>query len=87
MPLLEAPGQRQPTAQDGARRIRQTLFHTVTQMEQGLAQVRQVINRHGKSEIAAALGDDAAQLQQVYNKIKAAIVDLDSSREVPDLPA
>ncbi|MEM6258609.1 MAG: hypothetical protein AAGI37_09890 [Planctomycetota bacterium] len=87
MPLLETPGQRQPTAEDGARRIRQTLFHTVTQMEQSLAQVRRVIERHGQSGIIGALGDDAAELTQVYKKIKKCITDIDKSREVEDLSA
>ena len=86
MPILESPGRPQPTAEDGARRIKQTLFHTVNQMDQGLAQVRRIIDRHGKAEIAAALGGEAAELQQVYNKIKATIAALDSTREVPDLP-
>ena len=86
MPLLETPGQRQPTAEDGARRIRQTLFHTVTQMEQGLAQVRRVVERHGKAEIAAELGGDAAELATVYQKLKACINDIDASRQIDDLP-
>ena len=86
MPLLETPGQQQPSAADGARRIRQTLFHTVTQMEQGLAQVRRVIERHGKAEISAELGDDATELATVYQKIKACITDIDASRQVDDLP-
>lgn len=85
MSLLESPGRRQPTATDGAQQIRLTLFQTVNQMEQGLAQVRRVVERHGKQEIVAALGDDAAELQQVYRKIRNAINDLDSTREVPDL--
>lgn len=87
MPLIETPGPRQPTAEDGARRIRRTLGHTVTQMEQGLAQVRRIIERHGKSEIQSELGTDAAELQQVYNKIKTCITDIDASRQVDDLPS
>lgn len=86
MPLLETAGLYQPTAQDGARRIRRTLAHTVTQMEQGLAQVRRVIERHGKAEIVSALEGDATELNQVYNKIKQCINEIDSSRQVDDLP-
>lgn len=87
MPLLETPGPRQPTAADGAQRIRQMMYQTVSQMDQGLGQVRQVIQRHGRQAIAAELGPDAAELQTIYNKLKACLQDLDASREVPDLPS
>lgn len=85
MALLEVVRQ-QPTAVDGAHRIKVTLHNAVHQMEQSLAMVRAIIEQHGKPEIAQALGSDAAELQLVYNKIKSAITDLDSSRQVPDLP-
>ena len=86
MSILESPVRRQPNAEDGARRIKQVLYQTVHQMDQGLAQVRQIIERHGRNEITQALGDDAAELQQVYQKLKAALHELDSGRDVPDLP-
>ena len=86
MPLLEAPVPRQPNAADGAQRIKQVLFQTVTQMDHSLRQVRQIIERHGRSEIVVALGDEANELQDVYRKIKATLKELDNSRDVPDLP-
>ncbi len=85
MPILD-DAIYQPTASDGARQIKQALHNAFHQMEQSLVVVRATIDQYGKAEIAQALGPDAAELKQVYNKIKAAVVDLDNSRQVPDLP-
>ena len=87
MPLLEAIARREPTAADGALRIKQVLHQAVTQMEHSLTQVRRIVERHGRAEIAAALGNEADELQQVYGKLKAAVADLDRHRDVPDLPS
>lgn len=86
MSLLETPTRSQPNAEDGARRIKQILFQTVRQTEHSLKQVHRIVEQHGRMDIATALGDDAADLHNVYQKLKVMVQNLDSSRDVPDLP-
>lgn len=85
MPLLERPRFQSSPAQ-AAEVIKSTLHGSLLHMEQALTTVRAMVEVHGRREIAGALGAEAAELQQVYRKIQAAINQLDGSREVPDLP-
>lgn len=86
MPLLENV-RRQPTAADGALRIRRILNQAVTQMEMSLAQVRQVMQRHTPAAITSELSGDAAELKTIYNKIKTCVQAIDQARQIEDLPA
>ena len=77
----------EPTPAQGAQFIRSTLRQTITEMQQGLNEVRRSVDRHGRSQIAGELGSDAAELQTVYNKIKQCLADVSPTIEVPDLPS
>lgn len=85
MPLLDQVLP-QPTAAEGAVRIRHAMRQAVMQIEHSLQNVNQTVREHGRQAIAAELGPDATELQTVYNKLKTCLQDIDASRDVPDLP-
>lgn len=86
MPLLEEKII-QPTPADGAQSIRMSLIQATNVMESSLAQIRFVVDRYGRQEIASALGADAAELKTVYDKLKSCLESVDSSRQIVDLPS
>ena len=86
MSLLDASVRQEPTAADDAQRIKHVLAQTVMHMEHSLTQVHHLVQRHGRAEIAAALGNDADELYQVYQTLKATIQNLDPKRQPPNLP-
>ncbi|MCC6681633.1 MAG: hypothetical protein IT445_12090 [Phycisphaeraceae bacterium] len=86
MALLEQT-MRQPTAADGAFRIRHLMRQSVMQIEHSLQNVNRIVQQHGRNAINQALGNDAQQLSTIYASLKACLEDIDPSRQVPDLPA
>ncbi len=74
----------QPTAEMGARRCRMALRGAVDRATQACNEVRQVIERHGRQQVIAALGDDAAAMQTLYGELKTLAGSY--GRDVPDLP-
>ena len=74
-----------PTATDGAFRCRQSLRHAIDGCEHACEKVRRMVQKYGRSEIAAALGSDAAGLQALYGQLKTLVETY--GRDVPDLPA
>ena len=75
----------QPTAADGARRCRTALRGAIDRCHQACREVRQAVQKHGRQEIAAALGDDAAELATLYGQLKD--LAMAHGREVEDLPS
>ncbi len=71
MGILDA-GRLQPTPAQGAHRCRMVLRGAVDSAEMALKQVNEIIDRHGREEIAAALGDaDDADMITTCNELKA----------------
>lgn len=77
---------RQVTPQDGAVRVKRVLQQTFHQIETNLAFVRQAIERHGRSEINAALGSDANELPQIYEDLKSLLIKYRSDKSIEELP-
>jgi len=69
----------------GARQVRNNLANVVNQMESGLKNVRRIVENVGKAELAAELGDDAAELQSVYSALKNCLESI-TDKSVDDLP-
>ena len=61
------------TVADVAKQIREYLAQVVSLADVRLLQIRNLVRDHGRSAIAAELGDDAAALLTVYTKLKEAI--------------
>jgi len=83
---LTDPVMRQPTAAEGAVRVRHLVFQTVTTIQKSLLAIQKIVEQHGRSPIAKELGPDATQLQAVYDKLRSCLADIDPSRKAPDLP-
>lgn len=86
MSILD-PIDRSPTAQDGADQVRTTLSNLVLVMQSELGQVRKIVAQHGRSAIADALGNNAAELASVYNTLKTAVNSVTGEADVPELPS
>ena len=61
------------TITDIANNIRGHLGSVISLAEVRLTQIRNLVRDHGRSAIAAELGDDAAALLTTYAKLKEAI--------------
>ena len=70
MSVLDTPIRKSPTADDGAIRIKRALAQTFQDIELTLEQIRSVAQRHGIAEVRTALGDDFAEVLQLYNSLK-----------------
>ena len=86
MSLLQE-NRREPDASDGVLVIRQSLIQTTEHMAHTLNTIHKLVKQYGRQEIAAALGPDAAEFQQVYSKLKDCLESIDASRPVDDLPS
>lgn len=74
-----------PTIADIANEIRGHLGSVISLADVCLLQIRNLVRDHGRSNIAAELGSDAADMLVVYTKLKEAI---ETARQVSveDLP-
>lgn len=73
-------------AQVAASDIRNYLAQAVSGMRTGLMAVHREVQKHGRSEIASALGSDADELHSVYQQLKSCLASIDATLDVPDLP-
>ena len=87
MSIFDVPPVNAPTASDGARLIRVILLRLVDQCDNGLKEVREVVNRYTRTNIETELGVDAAALQAVYSNIKSMLEDASVGRVVDTLPS
>jgi len=74
----------QPDISVDTRKIRAILSGTIKRMEMDCENVRIIVERQGKAEVATELGDDAAALQTLYNSLQTMVNDYGGS--VLDLP-
>ena len=72
MSLINVP-QKEITTADIANQIREYLAQVVSLADVRLLQIRNLVREHGRSNIAAALGGDAAAMLTVYTRLKEAI--------------
>ena len=72
MSLVDIPTS-ETTVADVAKQIREYLAQVVSLADVRLLQIRNLVRDHGRSDIAAELGDDAADMLTVYTKLKEAI--------------
>ncbi len=84
MSIVDVPQPKQTEAEKMAIRIRELLSSVIGHTESALHQIRNIV-RGNRTEIAAELGDDAAAMLTVYNKLKEA-VEVAKEIEVEDLP-
>ena len=70
MSVFDTVAPPQPSAEKGAVRIRRTLAQSFHQIEASLTQVRQIMERHGASEVQSALGADATEVSELYQALK-----------------
>ena len=72
MSLISVPVQ-ETTITDIANDIRRKIAQVVNLADIRLSEIRNMVRDHGRSTIAAELGDDAADMLTVYTKLKEAI--------------
>lgn len=87
MGILIPSARQQPSAEQGAIRIRRTLTVAFDQVEGSLLQVRQIMQRHGTRHIDAALGKDAKEVQAIYNSLKELIETHRPDASIENLPS
>jgi len=87
MSILDRVERPEPSVANGANRLRQQMSGMVSQMTSSLQNVRRIVDKFGRAELAAELGeDDAAELLTIYNAVKAVVNDV-SDEAVADLPS
>ena len=84
MSLISVPVQ-ETTITDIANDIRRKIAQVVNLADIRLSEIRNMVRDHGRSTIAAELGDDAADMLTVYTKLKEAI-EAAKQVSVEDLP-
>ncbi len=73
------------TITDQANEVREMLACVIGIAEVKLHQIRNLVRTHGRTALAAELGDDAAAMLVVYTKLKEAI-EAAKEIEIEDLP-
>ena len=86
MGVLDTQLRAQPTAEDGALRIKRTLAQAFLDIESSLEQMRTISRRHGPAAIHAALGSDASEVAHLYDALKAFIEQHKPGTTIEDLP-
>jgi len=71
----------------GALRTRNEFLRLTVATRQHLGQIRDLVAKYGRSELAAELGADAAAMVRVYNAYKAILDSDDVPGTCPDLPS
>lgn len=73
MNILKKELKREPTAEMVANRLVNTLQHAVHQLDACHRQCEQILNKNPrgftKKQIVAALGEDAAEAQELHKKV------------------
>jgi hypothetical protein len=87
MGVFDSVIQSGPTAEQGALRLKRSLDQAFQQAEAALVQVRDVIERHGADDIQAALGNDRAEVAQLYQALKSLIEQYKPGTAIPGLPS
>jgi hypothetical protein len=85
MAVFDSLAPQRPTPEMGSTRIKRTLAQTFHQIESSLAMVRQIMQRHGKGEIDAALGSDKAEVEKLYQALKAVVEQHKPNAKVAEL--
>ncbi len=86
MSVFESLAPPSPTAQQGAVRVKRMLAQPFQQIEASLAEVRRVVERHGRSSINSALGADQKQVVSLYKALKTVVEQNRPGTSIPDLP-
>lgn len=86
MSILETSVSPEPTATQGANRVRNILAMAFQQIEMALLQVRQVTERHGPNEIATALASDKEEVVAIYRSLKTLVEKHKPDTQIKDLP-
>lgn len=73
-------------ALQGAQRIRRALVQSFDQVEATLAQVRQISDRHGASDIQVSLGNDKAEVARLYLALKTLVEQYKPGASIPEMP-
>ena len=84
MSLISVPVQ-ETTITDITNDIRRKIAQVISLADIRLTEIRNMVRDHGRSTIAAELGDDAADMLTVYTKLKEAI-EAAKQVSVEDLP-
>ncbi len=87
MSVFEVLTPSRPTAQHGALRMKRTLAQAFQQIEGSLAQIRQIVDRHGRPSLNSALGADLKQTENLYKALKAVVEQNKPGTRIPDLPS
>ena len=75
---------REPDVTDGARRIKRLIKDIVHGSAGNLANINNIIDKYGKNELVAELGDDAAEVTAIYRTCRTFINGI-SALDVPDI--
>jgi hypothetical protein len=86
MSVFDASTSPAPKAEMGALRIKRMLAQSFQQLEATLAQVRQIMERHGADNIQSALGDDRTEVANLYMSVKQFVEQHKPGANVPGLP-
>lgn len=68
-----------------ANRLRMIFCRDLESSMVTLRRVQQIVKKHGRTEVEAALGEDGSTLLATYEALKTYILSLDPSADVPDL--
>lgn len=85
MSVFDTLGPPQPTVEQGALRVKRTLAQTFQQVENALAHVREISERHGTQHIRTALGDDWVEVAELYQALKLLVERHKPDSTVPNL--
>lgn len=86
MGIFEPQAPPEPTAAEGAMRVRRRLADTFEQIESSLGQLREIMQRFGVKEIKSALGKDAKDVEKLYKALKDVVEAHKPDAKVEDLP-
>jgi hypothetical protein len=82
--IFETQTLNQPTPEQAALRAKRALAQAFHQIEIALSQVHQLIERHGKSEIDQALGEDRAEVARLYKELKSIVEKNKPDARIPE---
>jgi hypothetical protein len=87
MSVFEALAPVQPSAEQGALRVKRTVAQTFEQIEHSLSQVCHIMERHGPKEIEKALGKDSKEVKALYKALKTFVEEHKPDTSVSDMPS
>jgi hypothetical protein len=74
------------TAELGAQRVKRTLAQAFQQVESALRTVHRIADQNGAAEMQAALGNDAQEVERLYQALKGVVEQCRPGFQLPDYP-